>query len=164
MIVLIFVLNIILNNTLSFAYNDLSIFTSMFLISVIPILKIYIKDNKYYFLIITTIAIIHDFLYSNVFLLTFLIIIIIAVFNHLFYISYKRNLFNIIFTTILSIIFYDSIIFFTLILIYDYSYTIGDLFYKISHSLISNIIIIILLYPFIKSRINAYNKHSNLKF
>lgn len=163
-ILFILSLNIILINILPFIYNDLSIFNPMFLISIIPILKLYIKNNSIYFLILIPMAFIHDLLYSDVFLLTFTPIIMIAFFNYLFYIRKKQNLINTIIITLLSIIFYDSFIFFTLILLYNYNYTILDLLYKISHSFLSNIILIILLYILIKSRKKSYNIHSNLNF
>lgn len=169
MIIIIFliitcIINVILLNNLPFTYQNLSFFTPMFLITIIPIINYYLKNKKVYFLIISFLALIHDLLASEIFLLTFVTILIIAFINYLYYTKKTFNLKNLIFTTIISLIIYDCLIFFTLNIMCNYTYQINDLLYKISHSLIINIFLITILYVLVlKSRIKTHTNHPKLK-
>ena len=161
-LLIITVFNIILRYYLPFTYQNLSFFTPMFLISIMPFLSYYIKDKKTYFLIIVILALIKDILYSEIFLLIFATIFLIGYINY--YLNNKNlNIIKLCLFVLSSVIFYDSIIFLISILATNYTYNIRDLLYKISHSIIINITFIIILYIFKKDRINSYNNKRKLK-
>lgn len=159
------ILNTILTNLLPFTYQNLSLFTPMFLIALIPIINYFIKDKKQYFIIISILAIIHDLLYSEVFLLTFILIIIIAIFNYLYFSKFKFNFINLLLMLACSLIFYDTSLFLILSVVLNYNYVIWDLIYKITHSFLSNTLLVIFIYEiiFLKGRKKTYNNHPKFR-
>jgi len=145
-VILSIIMDGLLTNFLSFMVNDLSFFTPFFsLISLISIFKFYSKDlNKYYLLAFVT-GFIYDLLYTNLlFLNGFLFLLVAIIIKHTYYlieINYlKQLILSICIITIYESIFAILIFIFQLVPI-----TIFDIIYKITHTLIINIIYVELL-------------------
>ena len=145
-LVLLFIINILLEFNLSYIYHDLSLFSPLFFIVLIPFINKIINDKRIYFAIIIITSLIYDLLYSEKLFLIFISYLVVAIFNFIFYYKKSFNLKNLLITNILSIIIYDSIIFFALKILHNYNFVINDLLYKISHSIILNVLITICLY------------------
>lgn len=145
-LILIIILNIILEYNLPYTYHNLSYFTPMLFIILIPFLNKLIKDKKIYFIVTSLISLIYDLLYSDKLFLIFISYLVVIILNFIFYRKKEFNIKNLIITNILSIIIYDSIIFFSLKIIDKYNYEIHDLLYKITHNIFLNIIITFILY------------------
>ena len=145
-IMLIILIDLILSITLPFTYNNLSYFKSMLIIILIPVLCILIKDKKIYFIILLILSLIYDLIYSEIYLLIFSILTIITIFNYFYYKKAKVTIYTFILSGIISIILYDLILFITLNIIRYTNNNLIYLFYKISHSLILNLLYLIIIY------------------
>jgi hypothetical protein len=160
-IIFIFLFNMVLVNLLPFV-ESLSIFSPMLFLGLMPFLFMLIKNKKIYFLIVGITSFIIDMLYSEYFLFIFILLMTIAIFNYLFFKKISFTFFNLLLVTILNIIIFDSIIFFSLVIFFNYKYEFFDLIYKISHSLILNLIYVSSLY-FLFSRKFGDNKRLKYK-
>ena len=159
--IFLFFFNKVLVNLLPFT-GLLSMFSPMLFLGLIPFIFMLIKNKKFYFLLIGITSFIIDMLYSEYFLFIFILLMIIAIFNYLFLKKISFNFFNLLIVTILNIIIFDSIIFFSLVIFFNYKYEFFDLIYKISHSLILNLIYVSSLY-FLFSRKFGDNKRLKYK-
>ena len=134
-------------NQLNYLFPMLSI---TFLVSIYGYTKKYLKTSL-------ILGFIYDLLYSSIFLYNTLIFLLLSKINKKIFNYIQINLFNKILLLILNIILYDSINF----LIINFSkynkIVFNDLIYKISHSIILNIIFIIAIDCILKKKLK-FNK------
>ena len=127
-------------NELNYFYPMLSI---TFLVSIYGYSKKYLKTSF-------ILGFIYDLLYSNIFLYNSLIFLLLAKINKKIFNYIQNNLFNKILILLLNIILYDTINFFIVYFSKYNNVSFNDLVYKVSHSLLLNIIFIIIFNVLLK--------------
>lgn len=132
-------------------FNSLSYFYPMLTVSLISLLCCYYPLKKYY-RICFLIGIIYDLLYSNIFLYHALLFLLLAKINSKVYKFFKESFILKILLIILNIIIYDLIGFMIIKFSYYANVSFMDLFYKISHSLLLNIMLVFVDLFFFKKR------------
>ena len=146
-IIISLILDGILSNFLPYMVNDLSLFTPLLtIVSFIIIYPFYRKKRKQYFLMTFFVGIIYDLLYTNLLFFNALLFLAVSLFIHLIYKNLEVNYFNIIIYIVLIIIVYESIQYLIFIIFNLIPVDISKLIYKISHSLLLNIIYTELLF------------------
>jgi len=130
-------------------FNELNYFYPMlsltFLVSIYGYSKNYLKTSF-------VLGFIYDLLYSSIFLYNTLIFLLLSKINKRIFSYIQINLFNKILLLLLNIILYDSINFFIINFSKYNKLVFNDLIYKISHSLLLNIIFIIFINYILKKR------------
>ena len=140
-IVISFVLEIILNNFLPYMASDLSLFTPMFtLISLFLIYPLLKKDLTKYFVISLILGIIYDLFFTNLLFFNGLLFLGIAYIIHILYKYLEINFINIILEIIIIIVLYELLTAISIILFNLVPITLPKIIYKITHSIIINII------------------------
>lgn len=158
-IIISILLDGILTNILPYTVNNLSIFTPMFTI-LIPIIiyPFYIKEEKKYLITLIITGIIYDIFYTNLLFFNAIVLFIFGLIIIKLYKNIGYNYIKVLIYSILGIILYELfntiiILIFNLVPITPYK-----LFYKISHSLLLNIIYISIIYIIIKKIPKKYKK------
>lgn len=150
------ILDITASTLITSTYQNINYLFPQILVSSLTISYLLIKNKKLYFIIITLLGLIYDILYSDIFLINTYFFLLQGLFLQAFYKNKEQTPLNVSLVSILTFIFYDIYIFFTLILLKEETFKITELYYKISHSLILNIIYITLSLVILKSRIFTY--------
>ncbi len=141
----------LLTNYLPFLVNDLSWFTPLFtLTSILIIYPFYRKKETKYYILIFIVGIIYDLLYTNLLFLNAILFLIIALISKIIHKNFQINFFKIIIYTIIIVSLYESLTALIIIIFNLVPMTFYKLFYKITHSLIINIIYIEFIYLILK--------------
>lgn len=157
-LIISFFLDILLSNSLASAYQNINYFFPEILICSLPIAYNLIKNKKIFFSLIIFLGIIYDLLYSDIALINLYYFLLYSLFLYIFYNQKKPSLINIIIISLIGTIFYDIYIFFILILIEYSKFKIDFLSCKITHSLLINILYILISVLLLKSRIFGLKK------
>ena len=140
-ILIISILVIILDGILiyynSSYFNNISYLYPMLTISLIPFFSI--NNKRKYYVYGVFIGLVYDLLYSNILLYNVILFVFLMSINKIIIKNYKQSLVLFILLSLLNIVIYDSISFLLVLLTNYQIVTISDLIYKISHSLILNI-------------------------
>lgn len=144
-IMFITILSLILDglstNFLPYLVGDLSIFTTMFtVVTVFLLYPLFDKDHKRYYLYSFILGIIYDLFYTNLFLYHGLVFLLLAYLTAFIYKSFRITKINFFLCPILIISLYEFIFGGMIFILNLVPVTFNQIFYKISHSLISNII------------------------
>ncbi len=151
----------ILTNFLPYLVNDLSIFTPLFtVVSIFIIYPFFRKDIKKYYLTAFLIGIIYDLFYTNLLFFNAILFLIIAAISRFIYKHYEINWFSIIFYIILIISTYELITAGIVFIFQLVPITFDKIIYKISHSLLINIIYAELIFLILKIVPKKYKKIS----
>ena len=153
---LISILTIVLDGIITYyipSYlNRINYFYPMLTISFIPF--IYLANKRKFYLLIVIIGIIYDLLYSSIFFYNLILFIILINLDKRIAKYFKNSLLLLIILVLLNIIVYD-IIGFSLVTLTSYELvTINDLIYKISHSIILNIMSVFVFWFLLKKDIS----------
>jgi len=141
----------ILSNFLPYLINDLSLFTPLFtLVSIFIIYPFFKKKEKKYLITIFIIGIIYDLFYTNLLFFNGVLFFIIGLLTIYFYKIYEMNSIKLLIYIILVITIYEVLTASILLVFNIVPITFYKVIYKISHSLILNIIYGELLYLIIK--------------
>ena len=150
---IISVLSVILDGIIVYfvpnSYHDLNYFYPMLTISLIPFL--YYDNIKDYYKFIFIIGIIYDLFYSNLFLFNSLIFLLLSKINIKMLKIMKNNLLTFILLVIINIISYDLILF-LLVSIGNKNFVINEYLYKISRSLLLNVLISLIYFLVLKRK------------
>ncbi|MBR3210435.1 MAG: rod shape-determining protein MreD [Bacilli bacterium] len=150
-----------LTNHLPYLVNNLSLLTPLLtLISILIIFPFYQKNHRKYFITVFILGIIYDLFYTDLIFFNAVLFLIIAWINVKVQRWTTPNALNLLLQAIGMIILYES---FTGIILYAYNMvpvTIDKVFYKITHSLLLNIVYVELLYFIIKIIPKKYKKIS----
>ncbi len=158
-ITLSLILDGILSNIFPYTVNNLSLFTPLLtLISIYLIYPFYKKKENKYILTIFLTGIIYDLLYTNLIFYNAIIFTIIGIISKYIYKHYEINYLNIIIQIILIVTIYELLNALIIILFNLVPMSISRLFYKITHSLLLNIIYSELLLLIINILPNKYKK------
>lgn len=149
----------ILSNIFPYTINNLSLFTPLLtLISIYLIYPFYKKKEKKYMITLFLTGIIYDLLYTNLIFYNAITFTIIGIISKYIYKHYEINYLNIIIQIILIVTIYESLNALIIILFNLVPMSISRLFYKITHSLLLNIIYSELLLLIINILPSKYKK------
>lgn len=148
------VMDLLLLNIYRVTNLNLNYFYPMFtLSSLVYICNLYSNPNRknyYYFVLI--IAILYDTLVTNNLLITVLLFEIIAFMNIKLKKNFSNNLFNNVIRTMLSIFIYDLLFHLLLVFVRYQDFNILKVFYKVSHSLLINLIYVSIMFFVLKNK------------
>lgn len=151
----------ILSNYLPFLVNDLSLFTPLLtLVSIFIIYPFFKKKEIPYFIIVFLTGMIYDLFYTNQLFFNAVLFLSISLITIYIYKNLEVNSTKLIIYLIIIVAAYESL---TGIILFIYNVvpvTIPKVLYKITHSLILNIIYGELLYGIIKVLPKKYKKIS----
>lgn len=160
-IIISFLLDGILTNFLPYLTNDLSVFTPLLtLVSIFIIYPFYKKQEKKYFILIIIVGILYDLFYTNLLFFNAILFSIIAVITKYIYKNFEISYLKLIIYIVLIITLYETL---TALIILTYGLvpiTLNKVIYKITHSLLLNIIYIEFIYLIINLIPKKYKKIS----
>ena len=135
------ILDGILTNFLPYLVGDLSIFTPLFTLTVIFLIyPLFRKKEIHYFILVFITGIIYDLLYTNLLFFNACLFLIMALISSFIYKKLEVDYLKLIFYLILIIILYETCTGIILVIFNMVPVTISKIIYKITHSLIINII------------------------
>lgn len=157
------IIDLLLSTNITNTYQNLNYFFPLILITSLPISYLLTKNKIIFFIAIIIIGIIYDLLYSDIPLINLYFLILLTLLTKIFYQNKKPTTLNITILTLIGVITYDLYLSLILILTKTQNITINDIIYKETHSLILNIIYLILSLIILKSRIFGSKKSLNKK-
>lgn len=135
------ILDGILTNYLPYLENDLSLFTPMFTLTILFIIyPFYRKDLKKYYITLFLIGIIYDLFYTNLLFFNAILFLIIGFISAYLYKNYEVTYIKLIIYLILIISIYELMTGLILFIFNLVPVTPYKVIYKITHSIILNII------------------------
>lgn len=141
----------LLTNYLPYLVNDLSYFTPLFtVVSIFIIYPFYRKNNKKYFITIFLLGFIYDLFYTNLLFYNAVIFLIIGIISRFINKNFETSFLKLIIYTVIIVVLYESISAGILFVFNIVPISFDKLFYKISHSLLLNIIYMETIYIVIK--------------
>ena len=158
------IIDLLLSTNITNIYQNLNYFFPLILITSLPISYLLTKNKIIFFIAIIIIGIIYDLLYSDIPLINLYFLILLTLLTKIFYQNKKPTTLNITILTLIGVITYDLYLSLILILTKTQNITINDIIYKETHSLILNIIYLILSLIILKSRIFGSKKSLNKKY
>lgn len=155
------VLDGILSNFLPFLVNDLSLFTPMLtVIAIFMIYPFFRKKEKKYFITIFIVGMIYDLLYTNLVFFNGVLFLIIGFISLEIYKNFEISYLKLIIYLILIISAYEILTGIILLVFNMVPVTLYKVLYKITHSLILNIVYGELIYLIINLIPKKYRKIS----
>lgn len=155
------VLDGILSNFLPYLVNDLSLFTPMLtVIAIFIIYPFFRKKEKNYFIIIFIVGMIYDLLYTNLLFFNGVLFLIIGFISLEIYKNFEISYLKLIIYLILIISAYEILTGIILLVFNMVPVTLYKVLYKITHSLILNVIYGELIYLIINLIPKKYRKIS----
>ena len=147
-----FILDIILSNVLPFMKGDLSIFTSLFVpITIYLIYPFYKNQELKYYIESFIIGIIYDLIFTNLLFLDGVIFLIISLVSVKIYKNFIVDKYKNIMYVFLIIILYEFLVASIFLIFNLVPICFYDFVYKISHTLLINVVYGFLLYEIIGS-------------
>lgn len=139
--------------------NDLSLLTPMLtVVTIFLIYPFYRKQEKKYFLIVFITGLIYDLLYTNLLFFNATLFLIIGIVSKYIYKNYEPNYLNLIIQIALIITIYELVTALIIIVFNLVPITLTKVLYKISHSLILNILYSEILFLIITKMPKSYKK------
>ncbi len=155
------ILDGILSNYLPYLVNDLSLFTPLFtLVSISLLYPYYRKKEKYFFIMIFITGFVYDLFYTNLLFVNGLLFLLIAYISKLIYRNYEMDYLKLIIYIALVVVVYETATVLIILIFNLVPVTLTKLLYKISHSLILNIIYGELIYFILNILPKKYKKIS----
>ena len=130
-------------------YHDINYLYPMLTVSLIPFL--YNSSIKNYYKDIFILGIVYDLIYSSFFLFNSLIFLLLSKINIKFLKIMKNNLIAYLILVIIDIALYDLILFF-MVSIRNHNFIINEYVYKISRSMLLNLIVSLIYYQVLKKK------------
>ena len=147
-----FILDIILSNVLPFMKGDLSIFTSLFVpITIYLIYPFYKNKELRYYIESFIIGIIYDLIFTNLLFFDGVIFLIISLVSVKIYKNFIVDKYKNIMYVFLIIILYEFLVASIFLIFNLVPISFYDFIYKISHTLLINVVYGFLLYEIIGS-------------
>lgn len=146
-IVIAFVFDGVLTNFLPYMPNDLSLFTPLLtLTTIFLIYPFYKKKEVSYYLLIFFLGIIYDLFYTNLLFFNAILFLGIGIFSKYIYKNFNLNYFKIIIYIIMIIVVYEATSALLILIFNLVPITLERILYKITHSLLLNIIYAEIIY------------------
>ena len=146
-IVISLILDGILTNYLPYMISDLSLFTPLLTVtSIVLIYPLFYKEKKKYLILVFTLGIIYDLFYTNLLFLDGLIFLCLGFLITKIYQLFGSGYIKVLITVLLIIILYELLNVFIFMVFNLVPITIDKIIYKISHSILLNLIYAELIY------------------
>lgn len=145
-------LDIISSVFISTTYQNINIFFPFILIGAFPLFYSVVKNKKVFFLVIIVLGVIHDTLFSDIFLINTYYFLLYSLFIYAFYSNHKPSVLNVLLISVIGTLTYDIFVFFILVLTNYSTFKIEDLYYKIKNTVLTNLIYITTSMVFLNSR------------
>lgn len=161
MIILIFsfFLDGILTNFLPFSVGDLSIFTPLTtIVALVVLYPFFYRQEKKYFIFSFVTGIFYDLFYTNLWFLNGILFLFLAFLTTKLYKLIGDNYLKILLQILIMIFIYESSYALLIALFHLVPMTFGRLFYKISHSILLNLIYGEILYVIIRALPKKFKK------
>ncbi|MCI8347805.1 MAG: rod shape-determining protein MreD [Bacilli bacterium] len=162
-VIISFLLDGILTNFLPFGVGDLSLFTPLTtLVSMVVIYQFFYHSHnqKKYLIAATITGFLYDLFYTNLLFFNSLLFFLIAYFTMILYKQIGESYIKIIFHVLIIIVSYELVTSLCIIVFNLVPISINRILYKISHSLLFNLIYAELIYIIIKLIPKKYRKVS----
>lgn len=131
----------LLTNYLPYLVNDLSLFTPLFTVTILFLIyPFYRKNPKKYFIIAFIVGFIYDSFYTNLLFFNAIIFLIISIIAKYIYKNFEVSYLRLIIYIVIIITAYESLTGLILFLFRIVPVTPSKVLYKITHSLIINIL------------------------
>ena len=160
-IIISFILDGVLTNFLPYSVGDLSLFTPLTtLVSIVVIYKLFYHNHneKKYYMISFMVCFIYDFFYTNLLFFNGLLFLLIAYITTLLYKQFGESYLKILLNVLIIIVIYEVITALCILLFNLVPISINSVLYKISHSLLFNLIYAELLYLILNLVPKKYKK------
>jgi len=149
----------ILTNFLPYVQNTLTLFTPLLtVVSIFIVYPFYRKREKDYFLHMSLLGILYDLFYTNLLFFNGILFLIIASLSIIIHKNCELTFFKLIFYIAIVVGVYESTTALILFIFQLVPITFMKLFYKITHSLLLNIIYIEFIYLILKLIPKKYKK------
>ena len=159
LMILSLILDGILSNFLPFLVNDLSYFTPMFSIVCIFIsYPFYRKSEVKYYIILFIFGVVYDLFYTNLLFIDGCLFVILGYISYYLQKIFGLGYLKMILYAIVMVCSYEILLSLILFIYNMVPITVTFVLYKISHSLILNIIYLELLYTVVKIIPKKYKK------
>lgn len=160
-VIVSFILDGILSNFLPYVVDDLSLFTSAFtLVSIFLVSSFYYHKEKEYYILCFITGLIYDLFYTNLLFFNGFMFLIMGVITIKIRKYFDVDFFKLIIHIVLIIIIYESLSVLIFVVFNLVPITLYKLIYKISHTLILNIIYGLLVFTIIHFIPKKYKKIS----
>ena len=150
---LIVLISIILDglipNITLFNFNNITYFTPV--CTAISLIFLYGEDKRFYIMLSFT-SIIYGSLYINNLILSIIVFLIVFIFIKLFKMFFKDNIITIIVQILLTIFIWDLLFFLFSSMLIKNAFMWKNYFYKVSHSILFNLIYGLFLFLILKMR------------
>ena len=148
-----------LTNYLPYLVNYLSWFTPVLTpICLFVVCYFYRKNKKNYFILCLITGVIYDWLYSPFVIFNGVIFVVIGLLSKYIFDTFELSYIKLLFYNILVVVIYETLLFLIIVMFNLVDVNIYDLFYKILHSLILNLIYGQFLYFIIRKTPEKYRK------
>ena len=155
------ILDGVITNYLPYMVDNLSLFTPLFtLVSIFIIYPFYRKKEKQYYITIFILGLLYDLLYTNLLFFNAVIFVFLGFIIRIIVKNFEVDYIKIIIYIVLLITLYESLTAGVLLVFNIVPITAGKLLYKISHSLLLNIIYAETLFIIIKKLPKKYREIS----
>lgn len=153
------ILDGLLSNYLPFTIGNLSFFTPLLtMTSILFIYPLLNKNKKNYFILIVIFGIIYDLSYTNLLFYNSILFLLVAFFTIKIYELLPVNFLSITIYLILLIIIYETLNILFIIIFQVRNVVFKDYYYKVSHSILLNILYGLGLYFLLYKRIQKQSK------
>ena len=140
-IVVSFIFDLILSNFLPYMEGDLSFFTPLItIISIFLIVMFFDKEDKKYYITCFVTGMIYDLFFTDLLFLNGFLFLGLGFISKFIYKNEKMDYIRVIFYLIFIICSYEGSVALLITIFNIVPVTIGKVFYKISHSIILNVI------------------------
>lgn len=126
----------IISNYLGYTYESLSIFSTIYILLNLLILKPYFENEKKFFALLISFGLITDIAYTNTFILNTCFFIIVYYFSKVFHSFVPYNFITVNISNLLGIFLYHTLSFLFLWILKFDNYSIGMFLKILSHSVI----------------------------
>lgn len=147
-LIISFVLEFLFLNVLPFEYQQILYIQPMFIITTIFLIYSLFDSNRKYYQVILFFSIIYGSLFLNNILLGVFLLLIVSFISKIYHKYIHLNIFTIILGIIVIILIYDSVFYIILNISQVSIFSFNVLLYKITHSLIINLVYASLIYKF----------------
>lgn len=139
----------IISNYLGYTYQNLSIFSTIYILVALLVIRPFFESEKKYLIILVIFGLISDIAYTNTFILNTCIYLIVYFTTKFFHFFFPYNIITINISTLLGIFFYHIISFIFLFLLNYDVYNLWMLLKILTHSVLMTILYTSILYHLI---------------
>ena len=160
-VIISFIFDGVLTNYLPYLVNDLSLFTPLLtVVSIFIIYPFYKKQENKYLIILFILGIIYDLFYTNLLFINAILFVILGIITKLIYKNLEISYIKLIIYIIILITIYESLQVLIILIFNLVPITLYKLLYKITHSILLNVIYAEILYLIINLIPKKYKKIS----